>query len=112
MPIEALSEADLDRLKQSKIPDETKKLDSRRPQMSQEIHSCVGPFWGPRNERKNIFARLSDVYVLNAVASRPTSIDFRRRPVTFRKCDKTRENCSKGGILTSSDVQGGSWAAR
>ena len=83
MPIEALSEADLDRLEQSKIPEKTKKLDHlvpgrwqtaldlrRRPQMSQEIHSWVGPYWGPRNERKNIFARLSDVYILNAVPSR------------------------------------------
>ena len=50
--------------------------------------------------------------VLGSSPSRPTSIDFRRRPVTSRKCDKTRENRSTGGILTSSDVQGGSWAAR
>jgi hypothetical protein len=32
MPIEALSEADLDRLEQSKIPDETKKLDRLVPE--------------------------------------------------------------------------------
>jgi hypothetical protein len=32
MPIEALSEADLDRLEQSKIPDETKKLDHLVPE--------------------------------------------------------------------------------
>jgi hypothetical protein len=32
MPIEALSEADLDRLEQSKIPEETKKLDHLVPE--------------------------------------------------------------------------------
>jgi hypothetical protein len=32
MPIEALSEADLDRLEQSKIPEETKKLDHLAPE--------------------------------------------------------------------------------
>jgi hypothetical protein len=32
MPTEALSEADLDRLEQSKIPDETKKLDHLVPE--------------------------------------------------------------------------------
>jgi hypothetical protein len=32
MPVEALSKADLDRLEQSKIPDETKKLDHLVPE--------------------------------------------------------------------------------
>jgi prevent-host-death family protein len=32
MPVEALSEADLDRLEQSKIPDETKELDRLGPE--------------------------------------------------------------------------------
>jgi prevent-host-death family protein len=32
MPVEALSEADLDRLEQSKIPEETKKLDHLAPE--------------------------------------------------------------------------------
>jgi hypothetical protein len=62
MPIEALSEADLDRLEQSTIPEETQEAQlpsslesgrrrsvprSRRPQMFEEIHLCAGPFFGP-----------------------------------------------------------------
>ncbi len=69
MPVEALSEADLDRLEQSKIPEGTKKLDHLtresaaddvryddpepstrgRRQMFGKIHTFAGPFLGPCN---------------------------------------------------------------
>ncbi len=45
-----------------------------RPQMFGEIHSCAGPFWGPRNKHQDIFTPQSDVYSPNAVAIRPTFI--------------------------------------
>jgi hypothetical protein len=44
-----------------------------RSRMFRDIHSCAGPFLGPRNKCKNIFILQSGTYTLGAVPSRPTN---------------------------------------
>ena len=126
MPIEALSEADLDRLEQSTIPEETQEAQlpsslesgrrrsvprSRRPQMFEEIHLCAGPFVGPSYCARKYLPRINKRLEWEC-GGQPSQLH--RLPLTssdVSKSEKSREKPLKLAVLSSSDVRGDSRAA-